>query len=82
MKFKNEQIENLIQFLQGSCKTLDEGVIEVLGDEYSASDLSPVNTAQIDEEIFLCEVCGWWFEVYEMSEDENDNVCICCNNYE
>ena len=80
MNFTKLQIDELVQYLQGSCETLDEGIITVLGKEYETSDLSNANVHQIDGEIFNCSICGWWFEVAEMSAEESESVCFECHN--
>lgn len=80
MNFSNKKINELIEYLQGSCDTLDEGVNVILGEEYSSEDLSKQNVEQIDNEIFLCSVCVWWFEVSEMSEEESESTCVECHN--
>jgi hypothetical protein len=72
MNFTTKKISELIEFLQGGCDTLDEGVVAVLGDEYDATDLSIPNLTQIDQDIFLCDTCGWWFEICEESENCGD----------
>ena len=79
MKFTRENIDELIQYLQGSCNSLDEGIQTILGD-YDSTDLSPENCDQIDNEIFLCTGCGWWCEVSEMSEEDDEQVCVECHN--
>lgn len=80
MKFTKNQIDELIQYLQGSCETLDDGIRAVLGDEYSEDDLTDEDRQTIDGELFLCAVCGWWYEVCEMSEDEDEQICNDCND--
>lgn len=80
MKFTRNQIDDLIQYLQGSCDSLSDGIFAVIGEDYSEDDLSLDNLEQIDNEIFLCDVCGWWFEVCEMSESESEQACVECNN--
>lgn len=78
--FTSAQIFELIEFLTGSCDTLDEGISSVLGEDYSESDLSKSNLEQIDGEIFLCDLCGWWYEVEEKTEHHGDAVCESCSN--
>jgi hypothetical protein len=77
-KFTAEQIEKLIQYLQGTCMSLDEGISEILGENFTSNDLTTDEFEHIDNEIFLCEDCGWWCELIEESE-ENPRTCIDCN---
>lgn len=78
---KNEDLQGIIEYLQGSCKTLTEGIIAVTeNDDLTEDDLTAEQMQTIEDEIFLCSVCGWWYEVGEMSEAEDENICIECNN--
>lgn len=73
-----ERIQHLIDVLQGTALTLEEGCNQ-LG--FSETELRENDYADIDNEIFRCETCGWWSEVCEMSESE-DGVCIDCKEDE
>lgn len=70
-------INTLVEELQGSCGTL-QGACETQGFDYD--DLTADDCLQIDNEIFECTTCGWWCEVCEMSEDQDGQVCVDCNN--
>ena len=80
MSFTREQIEELIQYLQGTCNTLDGGVQTIMGEEYDDMDMSMENHDQLDMEIFLCDDCGWWYERCEECE-EDDGICEACGDY-
>ncbi len=41
-------------------------------------DLTDNDYYEIDNQIFLCEICGWWCESSELKED-SDNICEQCN---
>ena len=58
-------IQEKIDELQGTCNSIDM-------DEWTFEELEV-----LDEQIFQCDTCSWWFEVGEMSEDSN--VCNDCN---
>lgn len=57
------KIQEKINELLGTCKTLN---IE----DFSIEELS-----LLDEQIFLCDTCGWWCEVEEQSENNNCSDC-------
>lgn len=73
MKPENFDIHELISSLQGTCSTIDDH----LPDDMELEDLTEQDYADIDNEIFLCETCGWWCEIGEVSEHE-DGVCTDC----
>ena len=56
---------------------MDDGINEILGEGFCSLDLSLENHYQIDNEIFLCENCGWWYDIIEESESES-GVCESC----
>jgi len=74
-------INDVISFLQGTCKTLNEALValyEVDGDE---NILTSEDHAVMDNEIFLCDTCNWWFDISEQSEDgEKCNDCFDTEN--
>lgn len=73
----NEEMEKLIGHLQGTCISLNEGTQALF--DLDEDCLTTENSQQIDDEIFLCEECGWWYEVSEMSEREDEQVCNDCH---
>ena len=72
MRPENFNIDKLIEHLEGTCKTLDEGcqAFDMTEDDLTTKDLE-----YIDEEIFKCDVCGWWYEIYQCSEDSTCSDC-------
>lgn len=77
-KFTTLQLENIIADLQGTTDTLD-GVVRVLTDDkLNEDDLNEHDLDYIFSEIFLCEQCGWWCEIGEMSSCEDEDQCEDC----
>lgn len=70
-------VQELISALQGTCTTIEEHLPE--GMEWS--DLTKDDHKAIDNEIFLCEQCGWWCENCEQSEDD-ETLCNECSEEE
>ena len=70
----NKELANkLIVDLMGSCGTIDEALAY-----YGYTDITKVDNEVfriVDEAIFCCEICGWWYEVSQMSED----IGVCCD---
>lgn len=77
-KIDDNQVQTIISTLQGTCDTLDGAVQEVCGDDFSEDDLTLEQLGEIDQQIFLCVDCGWWCEISEMSDIEDENVCDDC----
>lgn len=79
--FTRSSIDELIQYLQGTCNSLDEGVNTILGEDYDSMSLSEDNHNQIANEIFLCDTCSWWYEaceIYESPESGAEDTCQDC----
>ncbi len=73
----NEQVDELIDYLRGTCKTLNEGTQDLF--EKDEEILSQSNLEKIDNEIFRCEQCDWWFDDSELNDNKGSNFCDDCN---
>lgn len=75
MRPKNFNIHDVIDALCGTCSTIDEH----LPDEMEWTELTNDDHNAIDNEIFLCDTCGWWCELSERSDAGADGeVCEDC----
>lgn len=74
------QLQTVIDDLRGTTGSLEETINEVLGKEIdSISDISSQSLEAIDEEIFLCDACGWWCGTDEYSPDPDaEQTCDEC----
>lgn len=76
-----DQTTELIEYLHGSCKSLDEGCQDLF--EQDSEVLTADQLQEIDNEIFRCSQCGWWYEIAEESgKDESDLICNNCADEE
>lgn len=73
-----EQLHKLIEHLQGSCLSIDQAC-EELDIEYK--DLSKKDLYNIDDKIFCCDNCGWWYDMGDLA-DKNDYWCRQCEEYD
>src|SRR6266403_394693 len=71
-----EQALSIVNDLRGTCGNLDMEIQDRLGNGVGTEDLDTKSLNLIDEHIFNCEVCGWWCDNDEMSEDHG--VCEEC----
>lgn len=69
------RIQELIDTLQGTCKSLEQGCQDC---GFTEDSLTSSELEDLDAEIFLCESCGWWYERSEESE-RNEGDCIECD---
>ena len=74
MKPDGFNIEEFIEYLQGSCKTIADACSDFGIEE---SDLTEEDHNEIDINIFNCDTCNWWYELGEMSADEEN--CTNCS---
>lgn len=79
MILTNKQIDDIIYFLQGSCKSLDEA-IEAITDGEIGSQTAVTNEQELcdrlDNTIFCCDGCGWWCDI---GEECGDRLCEDCS---
>lgn len=76
MALTHSQTEQLIEHLKGTCKSLQEGCMDLF--QIDDDELSDENRAQIDDEIFRCNTCDWWFECSDESifSEGDCNECV------
>lgn len=78
-KFNDRQINYIIATLQGTCGDLGSTIEELFNGELTEEDLTEDNHQTIENEIFRCEECGWWYESVSKSEVEDESICDDCN---
>ena len=70
----------IISELQGTCNSLEDGIQSVMGEDKNSNNI-PIEILEfIDMEIFLCETCGWWYEICERNLNCDDNICDDCDD--
>lgn len=75
MRPENFDIDTLIEAVVGTSDTIDQH----LSDGMEWEDLTDQDHQKIDESIFLCDQCGWWYEIGDEAEhDGHDTVCVQC----
>lgn len=75
MKPEDFDIQKLVEDLQGTCNNLSDALPEGMEED----DLTEDDHDYIDNEIFLCDECGWWCESSEANENEDcAGLCADC----
>lgn len=64
----------ITETLQGTCDDFDS-TLEHFYPEMTKDDLTKDDYDEMDNEIFLCDICGWWYEVSERTENESGEDC-------
>lgn len=78
MKIEREKLEQIGEYLRGSCKTIGDAVEALeLGD---GVDESQLEADLLDVETELCVHCNWWHEVCDLqySEENGGGLCEQC----
>lgn len=79
MLMSEEQLQQLIEDLRGSCQSL----AECMPTGFDENDLTQDQHEAIDEAIFECARCNWWCESSEeQTIDDNADERICQECYE
>ena len=79
-KTRGELLQDLVDTLMGTFKKLEEGVSEVFEVEIEEAKtlLTEEDHEWLDNEIFCCDTCEWWFELGDSGDSEGN--CLDCNN--
>ena len=71
--FDSSVIERVTAYLEGTCKSVSDAATALDLDE------DDVLKAIVDGgDIELCTICGWWCEMCEMEEIDNELCCADC----
>lgn len=82
MKIHQDQIIQLIEHLRGSCISMDQAVSDIFGEWVDWGYFPEEVLQDIEEKIFLCTQCGWWYDTGDLACDEGDQICSNCFNEE
>ena len=74
-----KRIDNLIYHLQGTCISFDEACEDL---NIDSNSLSIEELSELDNWVFQCDNCGWWYDRGEMAYSDNyvGNICTYCES--
>jgi hypothetical protein len=72
-------VRSIIDDLQGTCKSLTEAC-ENHNLDFDELDFDELD--ELDQNIFCCDSCGWWYEISEEAEAEYGQFCENCFKYD
>jgi hypothetical protein len=73
----NDELYQLIEYLTGSCITISEAMNDLF--EKDEDCLTEEQEDKLNQEIFNCSECGWWYEYSEESGlYPSDLICLDC----
>lgn len=75
MKYTEEQMEELSQYLQGTTKSLYDGYEELFNEEPENEDEV---VQYVENQYQKCNNCGWWKEMSEFETNEDGEI-MCCD---
>lgn len=82
VKLNHEQMNELVNHLQGTCLSMHEALYQMFNVDENDIENELEMCEHIDNAIFLCRECGWWFENGywnpEGFEAGNGEVCLDC----
>lgn len=59
-----------VEHLRGSCEDIYQ--------EYADYEDNDEFTRIVDEHIFRCVQCGWWWDISELNHHDGEFVCVEC----
>lgn len=79
MRPEKFDIEEFMNYLRGSCTSLEEAGNQLYGEDFDwISDLTQGELQQLDTEIFQCIECGWWNDKPAEENEWGEWVCTDC----
>lgn len=84
MILTRNQIDEIVNYLQGSCHTVDDAIYAVTDGQLET--IEEITNWQelfdiLESQHFLCTRCGWWSEAgYYAEYVEEENVCADCDD--
>ncbi|WP_315921481.1 hypothetical protein [Mesorhizobium sp. SP-1A] len=76
-----KQANDVAHHLSGTTKSLEQGISDVLGEEFLHLEDNREFLLNIDDKIFTCVTCGWWYENSENAgERQNGFYCFDCDD--
>lgn len=70
----NKQLNNIVDYLAGSCNSLSVALNVNLERDYTDEEYDQANKHIEDVDMFECEECGWW----SYPGEELGPVCVLC----
>lgn len=75
----DSQASAVIDYLNGTALSLEQGIIDTLGEEFLHLQDDEDFCTLIDNEIFICSRCDWWCEISEAAGDSyGEPYCYDC----
>lgn len=81
MKLSIEQIEEVADFLRGTCLySYEDALEEVLGvrPDFYGDVMDKDDCQELDQLVFNCNCCGWWCDTSELSPVKYEEICDQC----
>ena len=78
MRHKDFDIQVIIDSLGGTCRTIQE-TIDICYPGMDESEMKYTELLMIDNQIFLCDSCGFWcMGVPDFDSGPDENICEDC----
>lgn len=82
MRLSTEQMQNIVDDLQGTCQSLDHACENECGFYPSEIENEMQLCDYVDNRLFTCVECGWWYENgdwwSENPDADNGDICSSC----
>lgn len=82
MKMTTEQMEELVNTVNGTCESIYSTCERLFGHEICEYENEMEICGYVDDRIFECGECGWWYDAGWWNTDESvtrgENICLGC----
>ena len=69
-----EMVMSICEDLQGTCQSLMESC-----EKHNIDELEVIHLNWIEQEIYLCDACGWWYEAGDDCDYDGETFCGDCH---
>jgi hypothetical protein len=75
-----EQMEEFIAYLNGTCMDMMSAFENFFEFDMSELDAQEEITlcGKLDDRIFNCERCGWWYDMGDLADNNDAMICSSC----
>lgn len=71
------KLDEFIDHVRGTTNDLETVSLEICG--VRISDMDEESIAYVDDRVFECAVCNWICDSDELSDNEEEQICIDCS---
>ena len=83
MRAEDFDIQKIVNTLQGTCGDSIQSALDYHYPDMIEDDLNEEDHRELDDQLFVCDCCGWWYETSERNDTNGEgDYCEDCHESE